>query len=128
MLARSVIRALGFDSVNLFVLKDVRRDKLSIFNGSYYFRGCGNTHATVDAKFFKTHPDSCLGSFINNLILSFDTRGEGYTFVGGLCYVEWSRRVLSSYHVVRPLWRRTEVASNSWFISNCWRCGIGQHL
>ena len=128
MLARSVIRALGFDSVNLFVLKDVRRDKLSIFNGSYYFRGCGNTHATVDAKFFKTHPDSCLGSFINNLILSFDTCGEGYTFVGGLCYVEWSRRVLSSHYVLRPLWRLTQVASNSWFISNYWRCGIGQHL
>ena len=103
-------------------------DQLYISIGCNCFRGCWHSHVAVNAKLFKTYSYSCLGRLVNNLILSFDTRGEGYTPVGGLCYVEWSRRVLSSHHVVRPLWRLTQVASNSWFISNCWRCGIGQHL
>ena len=106
----------------------MQSDQLSISIGCNCFRGCWHSHAAVNAKLFKSYSDSCISSFVNSVLLSFDTRGKDYTSVRGLCYVEWSRRVLSSHHVLRPLWRRTEVASNSWFISNCWRCGIGQHL
>ena len=87
-----------------------------------------NTHAPAEPELFKTYSDCYFSHSFGVLLLSFDTRGEGYTPVGSLCYMEWSRRVLSSHHGLRPLWRLTQVASNSWFISNCWRCGIGQHF
>jgi hypothetical protein len=96
--------------------------------GAIILEVAGTLMLPLTQNFSKPIPTVALAVLLTTSFYLLTHCGEGYTFVGGLCYVEWSRRVLSSHYVLRPLWRLTQVASNSWFISNYWRCGIGQHL